>query len=129
MGNLNALMKTLNVVIDAASLSSHDKKTLATLMQSKQSSDDDDAEMGAPAPDAYKSHSGGIVDVLGDMKDKAEGQLSDARKAEMNSKHNYDMLKQSLVDEIAADNAELADSRKGKASAEETKATSEGDLA
>ena len=27
-------------------------------------SDDDDAELGAPAPDAYKSKSGGIVDVL-----------------------------------------------------------------
>jgi len=37
--DLNALMKTLNVVIDAASFSSHDKQLLTTLMQSKQSTD------------------------------------------------------------------------------------------
>merc|ERR1719301_34307 len=95
-------MKVLNVVIDAASFSSHDKQSLLTLMQNKENSDDDDAELGAPAPDVYKSHSGGIVDVLEDMKEKAENELSEARKAEMNSQHNYDMLKQSLVDEMAA---------------------------
>merc|ERR1719316_1562110 len=125
-GNLEALMKTLNVVIDAASFSSHDKQTLTTLMQSK-SADDDDSELGAPAPDAYKSHSGGIIDVLEDMKEKAEGQLSEARKAEMNNKHNYDMLKQSLVDEIAAAEHEKAEAETSKSEADATKATAEGD--
>ena len=32
------------------------------------SDDDDDDDMGAPAPDSYKSHSGGILDVVADMK-------------------------------------------------------------
>jgi len=127
-GNLEALMKTLNVVIDAASFSSHDKQTLTTLMQSK-SADDDDSELGAPAPDAYKSHSGGIIDVLEDMKEKAEGQLSEARKAEMNNKHNYDMLKQSLVDGIAAAEKEKAEAEADQANAAQTKATAAGDLA
>ena len=35
-----------------------------------------------PAAATYKSHSGGILDVLEDMKEKAEGQLSELRKAE-----------------------------------------------
>ena len=33
-----------------------------------------------------------------DMKEKAEGQLSDLRKAESASRHNFEMLKQSLED-------------------------------
>merc|ERR1712187_920603 len=62
-------------------------------------------------------------------KEKAEEQLSDLRKAETNTAHNYDMLKQSLTDSIAADNKDLAEEKAAKASAEEAKATAEGDLA
>jgi hypothetical protein len=129
MKNLQGLMKTLSIVIDAAALSSQDKKSLIALVQSKEDSDDDDAEFGAPAPDAYKSHSGGIVEVLEDMKEKAEGELSEARKAESNSQHNYDMLKQGIVDEIAAAEHEKAEAEAAKTEAEGTKATTEGDLA
>merc|ERR1719272_2580552 len=92
-------------------------------------SDNDDAELGAPAPDAYKSKSGGIVDTLTDMKDKAEAELSEARKAESNSQHNYDMLKQGLSDEIAAANHEKKEAEDDKAEAAGIQATSEGDLA
>jgi len=129
--NVETLMKTLNMVIDSASFTGHDKQTLLTLMQNKQNSDEDDGigEFGAPAPDAYKSHSGGIVDVLGDMKDKAEGELAEARKAEMNAQHNYDMLKQSLDDEIKAAQHEKTEAETMKSEAESTQATAEGDLA
>merc|ERR1712087_296227 len=57
------------------------------------------------------------------------GQLSDLRKAETNTAHNFDMLKQSLEDSIAADNKDLAEEKAAKAAAEEAKATAEGDLA
>merc|ERR1719355_395225 len=85
--------------------------------------------MGAPDPEAYKSHSTSIVDILEDMRAKAEGQLDEERKAEMNSKHNYELLKQSLVDEISVDSSDLAESKTGLAGANEVKATAEGDLA
>merc|ERR1719207_227380 len=94
-----------------------------------QGDNDSDSELGAPDPEVYKSHSGGIVDVLEDMKEKAEGELSEARKAEMNAKHNYDMLKQSLVDEIAAAEHEKSEAETNKSEAESTQATAEGDLA
>merc|ERR1719240_1241656 len=94
-----------------------------------QGDDDDDAELGAPAPDVYKSKSGGIVDTLEDMKDKAEGELSEARKAESNAQHNYDMLKQGLTDEIAAANHEKKEAEDAKAEAAGVQATSEGELA
>lgn len=132
--DLNQVLKVLQTVIDAASLNVHDKKRLVALAQSDSDMSDDedqepDPDMGAPDPDAYKSHSGSIIDVLEDMKEKAESQLNEVRKSEMNAKHNYEMLAQSLGDQLSADNTELADSKTGKADAAEVKASAEGDLA
>merc|ERR1711933_433761 len=62
------------------------------------------------------------------MKEKAEGSLSDLRKEETNTKHNFEMLKQSLDDQMAADTKDMEDEKAGKAEAEEGKATAEGDL-
>merc|ERR1719356_2045850 len=63
------------------------------------------------------------------MKEKAEGSLSDLRKAETSSKHNFGMLKQSLEDQIAADTKDMDDEKAGRAAAEEGKASSQSDLA
>jgi len=68
------------------------------------------------------------VDVLEDLKEKAEAELADARKAESSSKHNFGMMKQSLEDQMAADNKNLAEEKSNKAAAEEEKGTAEGDL-
>merc|ERR1719352_2280353 len=99
------------------------------LVQQKQASDDEDEELGAPAAAVYKSHSGGIFDVLEDMKEKAEGQLNDLRKAESTAKHNFNMLKQSLTDEMEADQKDMDEEKSLKAASEEQRATAEGDLA
>jgi len=123
------LVQTLGAVIDAAGFAGADKTRLVTLIQSQQGSQsDDDQEPGAPAAAAYKSHSSGIIDVLEDMKEKAEAELIDLRKEEKSSKHNYDMLKQSLEDQMAADTKDMEDEKAAKAEATEGKATAEGDL-
>merc|ERR1711920_34954 len=77
---------------------------------------------------AYKTHSGNILDVLEDLKEKAEGQLNDIRKAEVNTKHNFDMLKQSLDDQMAADTKDMEDEKAGKAAAEGSKSSAQSDL-
>merc|ERR1719158_2245522 len=126
--NIQALLKGVSVVLDAAAFSGDNKKKLLGLIQNMQGDEDSDAELGAPDPAVYKSKSGGIVDTLTDMKDKAEGELSEARKAESNTQHNYDMLKQSLTDSIAAAEHEKKETEDAKAEAIETKAVAEGDL-
>merc|ERR1719174_1711984 len=85
--------------------------------------------MGAPAAAVYKSHSGSIFDVLEDMKEKAEGQLAELRKAESATKHNYNMLRQSLEDQMEADTKDMEEEKSLKAATEEQKAVAEGDLA
>merc|ERR1719498_1623950 len=99
------------------------------LVQQRSSSDDEDMEPGAPAAAVYKTHSTSIFDVLEDMKEKAESQLSELRKAEQTSQHNFNMLKQSLEDEIEADTKDMDEEKSLKAATEEEKATAEGAIA
>jgi len=125
--NLDSVLKGLSAVISAASFSSKDQEKLTALVQ--QNSEADDEEPGAPAAAVYKTHSTSIFDVLEDMKEKAEGQLDELRKAESNTKHQYNMLKQSLTDEIEADTKDMDEEKSLKAATEEQKAVAEGDLA
>jgi len=124
--NMDGMLQAISTVLDAAAFNTRDQKKLAALVQSQ--SADDDSEVNAPAAATYKSHSGGIVEILEDMKEKAEGSLSDMRKSETTTKHNFDMLKQSLEDQLAADNKDKSEEESTKAAAEEAKATAEGDL-
>jgi len=127
--NVDSMIKSLGAVISAASFSAQDQQNLVALVQSQHGAEADDEELGAPAAAVYKSHSSSIFDVLEDMKEKAEGQLADLRKAESTTKHNYNMLKQSLEDQIDADSKDMDEEKSLKASTEESKAVAEGDLA
>jgi len=123
--NTARLVQTLGAVIHAAGFAGIDKRRLIGLVQSQNS---DDQEPGAPEAAVYKSHSSDIIDVLEDMKEKAEGTISDLGKEETNAKHNFEMLKQSLEDQMAADSKDLEDERAAKAEAAEGKAKAERDL-
>merc|ERR1719299_209065 len=122
----------LTAVMEAAMVDIGDKAKVQALLQAQTAEDDMDLELqpaGAPDPAAYKSKSGGIVDVLEDMLEKAKAELADAQKAEMNSKFDYDMLKQKLEDATKFGEKELGETKAAKAAAEEAKATGENDLA
>merc|ERR1719217_880046 len=62
------------------------------------------------------------------MKDKAEGQLADLRKTESSAKNSYNLLKQSLENDIKATTKELDDVKANKNEAGEEKAGAEGNL-
>jgi hypothetical protein len=115
-------------VIDAASFSVSDKQKLTALIQSHEESDEDDSDTSAPAAANYAKKSGGITEILNDMKDKAAAQLSELRKAENTAKQNFEQLKQTLEMQIANGNMELDDQKKKKAGAGEAKATAQGEL-
>merc|ERR1719434_311170 len=123
------VVQAMGAVVEAAGFSGHDKQRLMSLIQSSDKSEDDDLDVNAPAGAVYKTHSTSIFDLLEDLKEKAEGELADLRKAETNTQHNFAMLKQSLEDSIAADTKAKDEAAAAKAAAEEGKATAEGDLA
>mmetsp|Transcript_35701 Transcript_35701/g.113479 ORF Transcript_35701/g.113479 Transcript_35701/m.113479 type:complete len:704 (-) Transcript_35701:222-2333(-) len=126
--NQKGLLQTLSALVDAAGFASADRQKLVALVQARQGDDAQEEQPGAPAAAVYESKSGGIIDVLEDMKEKAETQLSELRQAETKAKMNYEMLKQSLDDQIAADTKDMEDEKTAKAAAEESKATAGGDL-
>merc|ERR1740138_919339 len=129
--SMDGLVKSLSALVEAASMSTADKSKLLSFAQAQQTAadaDDDDAP-GSPAAAVYKTHSTNIFDTLEDLKEKAEEQLSALRKAESNTKHNFNLLKQSLDDQIADETKAKKAETAAKAESDGTKATAEGDLA
>merc|ERR1719191_1677210 len=113
--------------------SSADASRLTALVQTSQDPEEEAEEeakaVGAPDPTVYEGHSGGIIETLEGLLEKAEEQLSDARKTETSNLHNYERLKQSLEDEIKFAEEDLAKAKAALAESSEIKATAEGDLA
>merc|ERR1719379_386693 len=60
---------------------------------------------------AYESKSGGIIDKIAEMKEKAEETLTGARNGEMKSEHDFSMLEQSLNDGIKVAKEKISDSK------------------
>ena len=126
-GSMTAITSALQTLLDSNVVNSLNKAKVQALLQSN--TDMDDLQPGgAPAPDAYKSHSGGILQTLEDMMEKAAAQRADGQKAEMLAAHNFELLAQKLSDEVADQEKQLKATKKAKAEAEEAKSIAEGDL-
>merc|ERR1719181_1838877 len=115
-------------MVQASVLSSQDATQLTALVQTQQESKDEDSELGAPAASVYEGHSDGIIGTLEGLTEKAQGQLDAARKTEETSLQNYQMLKQSLTDEVEFAEKDMAKAKKNLAASQENKANAEGDL-
>merc|ERR1719326_888950 len=120
------LEQALDVMVKSSAICSADSQRLMAMVQT--SSDDADSETGAPAAQAYENQSGGIVDTMNGLLEKAEGQLDEATKEETSAKNKFDLLKQSLTDEIKYANKDMDETKKGLAESNEAKAAAEGDL-
>lgn len=130
--NIASLTDALEVMVKAAAINSADASKLTALLQNAQSSQSQDAdsddEPGAPAAAVYKGQSGGIIDTLKGLMETAEEQLDEARKKETANHNNFQMLKQSLKDEIRFGNDDMAAAKKALSESKETKSTAEGEL-
>merc|ERR1719181_1161706 len=124
----NSVVKALAVMVEATSLSSADATKLTALLQQSQESEDGSDSLGAPAAQVYKNKSGGIIETMQELYDKAEAQLEEVRKTETKNVQAYEMLKQSLTDEIKYANQDLDKAKKNLAASAERKAAAEGDL-
>jgi len=123
------LTQAFTAMVQASLISSSDAGKLTGLLQQMQQSTDEDADAGAPAAAVYKGQSGGIVEVLQDLLEKAETQLDGLRKAETSSMQNYEVLAQNLKDEIKNGNADMEEAKKGLAASSSAQAEAQGDLA
>merc|ERR1719502_2074012 len=122
------ITQALSVMVQASAFSSADASRLTALVQTQQTDSDSDEELGAPAAQVYKGQSGGIIGTLEGLLEKAEGQLDKARKTESTAAQNYQMLKQSLTDEMRFATKDMDKAKKNLSESQEKKATAEGGL-
>merc|ERR1719482_2154310 len=124
--NAHNMVEVFKAMVTAQSISSLEGEKLTALIQATQQ--DSDEEGGAPDPAVYENQSGGIMDVMNDLLEKSQGELDKARNTETANIQNFQMLKQSLEDEIKFGEKEKDEAAKSKAGSEEVKAGAEGDL-
>merc|ERR1719235_1504971 len=126
---LQAAMNAINKVLDAAWINQDTKKSLSGLMQTGVDANDD-LQLSQPQAKvtAYESKSGGIVEQIGDMKEKAEETLSGARNTEMKEKHNFQMMAQSLTDAITVCKEKLSAAKSSIATYTEEMGKAKGEL-
>jgi len=128
---LKAVKSAMSSVLAAIAIDTDSSRKLKSfIQQSTSDSDENDLSLHQPQAKqvAYESKSGGIVDTVKEMQAKAEAELSDLRKKEMADTHEFKMLESSLSGEIDHNNQKNSEAAKAKAGAEETVATSQGDL-
>lgn len=122
------LESAFSIMVKGFSLSSADGSRLSAFVQQQSDDSDADDEMGAPAAEVYENKSGSIVDTLEGILEKAEAQLDTLRKAETNKQNNFNMLKQSLEDEMKFGTKEKEEATKSLSKTGEVKAMAQGDL-
>jgi len=134
--NSESLMQvtdTLKKMVDASFVGLEDKSVLTALLQ--QSSDEADGSQEVSDDlqpneevDAYKEKSGGIIDTLQSMKEKAEVARNELQKQEMKSAGANNLLQQSLSQELASLKKQMDQAKKHMNKNAEQKATAEGGL-
>jgi vacuolar-type H+-ATPase subunit H len=124
-----SVIQALQALVKASAFSAADASTLTSFVQSSHEAEDNDEAPGAPEAATYTSKSGSIVDVLEDLLDKANEQLDAARKKETSARRNFEMLAQSLKDEIKFSTKDMGEAKKSSASSGEAKSEAEGALA
>jgi chromosome segregation ATPase len=128
MKNANSVVEALQAMVQASLINMADASKLTAFVQSAQKASDDDDDSGAPAAAVYSNQSGGVVDTIRNLLEKSEDQLAELRNTETTNHNNFQLMQQSLKDEIRFGNQDLAEAKAGIAASNEKKSTAEGDL-
>jgi len=128
MKNAGGVVEALQAMVQASLIAGSDASKLTAFIQNSQKASDDDEDSGAPAAAVYKSQSGGVLDTINDLLEKADNQLTELRNTETANHNNFQLLEQSLKDEIRFGNQDLDEAKKNIAASTERKSTAEGDL-
>merc|ERR1719197_1013642 len=127
---LKKMTMSLSKIVEANWVNEKDKAKVQSLLQSNSEENDEDLSLQPQAAvSGYQSQGSGIIDTISDMKDKAESTLSDARKAEMEANHEYEMLKQNLEMQMSTMKKRMSEATTEKSGLEEAKSSAEEELA
>jgi ribosome recycling factor len=126
---LGAMANGLQKVVEASWVNAHEKKVLQSLLQAQSGESDEDLSLQPQAStSSYSSQSGGILDTISGMAEKAEESLSSVRKDEMEAAHAFAMLKQGLEDEIKVMKKQLGEATLTRSTTQEELHSAESSL-
>jgi len=110
-----ALTLILDKVINAAWVNQASASVVKGFLQEQGEATSDTEELNllkGKADSKAKAHtSASILETLGDMKEKAQETLTGVRMTEMKASHNFDMMKQSLTDQLNLCSEKLSDQK------------------
>jgi len=124
---LEKIVGALSQIVEASFVTHAQRAKVKAFLQSRIDSADDDLSFLS----ARKGAEGGgdsIIETIEQMTEKAEGTLSDTRKEEMHSNHEFMLLKQGMDNEVKSTNDELAENTNGKQISTQSLAQGEKDL-
>lgn len=126
------LASMLGPIVNAAWVDKGAKTVLDGFLQDRDqaaSKEDDDLELKAPEKGEKDKATGGIMQTLEDMKEKASETLSNARMEEMKANHNYEMMIASLESAMTLMQRKISDAKATKAALTETSGKAAGEAA
>lgn len=131
--DLRMLVASLAKVVSAAWVTSGQRAVVQNLLlQGKTAADSEDEDLTLQPQAtvaAYESKGSSILDTLAEMQNKAEEALSESRKTEMEAQHAFDMLKQSLVQELKTMGKRLGEAKSTQSEAKEEMHSAAGEKA
>merc|ERR1719313_2826447 len=119
-------MMLLQRVVATRKVPQSAKRTLEAFLELKLGADP--LSVTAPQAAAYEFQSGGVVEMLENLRDKFQKEKNDLEKDEMGAKHAYDLMMLELKDSISAAESMRATKAKMKAGKEADAATDKGSL-
>mmetsp|Transcript_61204 Transcript_61204/g.113609 ORF Transcript_61204/g.113609 Transcript_61204/m.113609 type:complete len:689 (+) Transcript_61204:73-2139(+) len=104
------------------------KKAINAFLQQDPEEATDELAVSAPEANAYEFQSHHIIEILEGLHDKFMTERTELQKAEANSQHNYDMLKQDMEASIAQGTKDRTEKTESRAQTLQQKADDEGTL-
>jgi uncharacterized protein YoxC len=120
-----ALLQQVSVL---AKIPESAKRVISSFLATDSEISQDPLAVSAPQANAYEFQSGGVVDMLQNLKDKFEDEVRALEKDEMQAQHAFELMSQELTENIKQANAEMSGKAKTKAEREEAAAQAQGDL-
>jgi len=119
---IRRVIKGFGMVVEGAWVSHAQKRSLKSFLQQHEDDDDDGED------DSALEDGGSIIDTIAGMLEKAEGQLSDLRKAEAEGLHEFQMLSMGTNNQLESLKSDLAESKGKKQVVLESVAQNQKDL-
>jgi len=123
---LDKSLKALSMVVEASFVTHAQRSKVQAFIETRANAEDD---LSFTSVATGNGGSDAILETLEEMQDKAEGTLSDTRKADMEKGHAFAMVRGDLENELKSRQKELAEATHAKQVSAEALAQADKDLA